>query len=116
MSKQKTHEEWFVGVRVQYRVESGDNAYLNAYCWYPGYKPGDRYVRTEDEARRVLDYAYRLRNGERFYDADGKRYEHHAAGTLGIGVECTRETDAALKIVGHIIKKRIVTEWEVVDD
>ena len=111
-----THEEYYVGVRQKYYADRGDMRYYNALGWYPGHKPGQRYVRTEDEARRVLNHAYELWNGEKVYDANGKRYETHAAGALGVNVEHTRETDDRMKIVAHIIKKRTVTEWETINE
>lgn len=121
MAKQtvKTHEEWTVGIRKRFQDKYNEEGYYDAlaYCpWMEGVKVKSRYAKSEEEARRALDYVYQLFNGEKLYDRNGKRYEHQNAGHIGISIECTKETDADQMIVAHYIKKRIVTEWEVIEE
>lgn len=116
MSEKKTHEEWFVGVRQRCQVRRGEKRWYNAYGWYDdGHKLGDRYVDSEEKARKVLDNAYRLWNGKKMYDGNGKRYDVHQAGMIGIATEHTKEADYDMEIVEHVIRKRTVTEWEEVE-
>ena len=108
-------EQYYVGVIQRYRAESGEG-YYNALMWYPDRKPGQRYVNSKEKAERVLEYAYNLWNSKKVYNANGKRYNNHKVGTLGVSVECTKKTDEQMEIVKHIIKKRMVTEWETLED
>ena len=104
------HEEWLVQVKQRYWEEHGGDKWRNAMMWY-----GDgnrRYAKTAEEAKQVLDHAYVLFNGEKIYDADGKRYDTHPAGMLSVAVESTRESDKDLEIVASRVMKRIVTDWE----
>ena len=111
--KQKTHEQWLVTVKQRWN----DN-WFNAIRWYPGNTMAKRYAKSEEEAKAVLDYAYKLWNGKKSYDKDGKRYETSEIGTSGLGmsVEHTRDTDHDMEIVAHRIEKRIVTNWETVEE
>ena len=111
-----THEEWFVGVQQKYWYEKGEHKWTNAVMWYPEHKRGQRYVRTKEEAEKVLDNAYKLWNGEHIYNEKGERYETHEAGMIGVTTVNTRESDDDLRIVKHIIQKRIVTEWETIEE
>ena len=116
--KQKTHEEWYVGALQKYQQDDPEwkDRYYNALLWYPGTRLGMRYVRTEEKAKQVLDYAYKLWNGEKFYNENGERYETQRAGYLGVATVSTKEDDERMRIVKHIIKKRTVTEWEIVEE
>ena len=76
----------------------------------------DRYCKTEAEAKAVLNHAYKMWNGAKKYNEKGERYEtSEAAPGIGVSLVCTKETDKEQEIVGHIIRKRIVTEWETVE-
>lgn len=114
-TKKDTHEEWIV--LVQMRCDEQEDRWLNARMWYPGVtKFNDRYSKTEQEARNVLDFAYKKWNGKKFYDADGKRRELvDSCGGLGVELVCDSATDHRMEIVRHKIRKRIVTDWETVD-
>lgn len=115
--KAKTHEEWMVGFRPKFVEDKGEKTWFNAMLYCPwNYENGRRYARTEEEARRALNYVYKERNGEKLYDENGKRYEYMPTGSIGVSIECTKETDEDQKIVKHIIKKRIVTDWEVIEE
>lgn len=113
---QKTHEEYFVGVRMRYEKDEMERkgTWSNALMWYPGRKGNARYVTTEAEARKVLAYAYKLWNGEKAYNEKGERYETSACGGIGITTVSTKKTDEDMQIVAHIIRKRTVTDWEEV--
>lgn len=111
-----THEEWMVAVKQNCDVRRGEDRWWNAVMWYPKSKSGQRYVRTEEEARSVLNYAYERWNGEKIYNEKGERYETSYDGGIGITLVSTKETDEDMRIVKHKIKKRIVTEWEVVEE
>lgn len=110
------HEEWFVGVQQKCFYERGEQSWYNAMSWYPDHKAGQRYARTQEEAEKVLDNAYKLWNGEHVYNEKGERYETHEAGMLGITTVSTKKSDDDMRIVKHIIKKRIVTDWETVEE
>lgn len=113
---QKTHEEWYVGVRTVGEELDGETGYHNAIFYWPKQKGlSHKYVKTEKEAREILDNAYSKFNKEFKYNADGKRYEHQQAGSFGIAIECDAKSDDRMRIASHIIKKRIVTEWEVAE-
>ena len=113
----KTHEQYFVGVLKKYEADEGETKYYNALCWYPKRTGGARYVTTLDEAKAVLDNAYKLWNRTHTYNSKGERYEtSEAAPGIGVSLVCTPETDERHRIVKHIIKKRIVTEWEIVEE
>lgn len=103
------HEEWLVQVQKRF---SGDK-WWNAKSWYPGTKLGDRYCATEAEAKMVLNHALRVWNGKKQYGADGKRYERQDE---FVTVACDRRTDRDQEIVKWRIRKRIVTDWEMVDN
>lgn len=113
---QKMKEEWFVGVRKKFEEERGETGYYNAIMWYPYRNGNRRYAKSEEEAKAILNYAYRLWNGEKVYGDDGKRYEHTSAGMFGISIECDKKTDEAQRIVAHVIKRRKVTDWKVTDE
>lgn len=111
MEKHKTHEEWLVLVKQRF-----DDCWTNAKMWYPGTRMRDRYCATEAEAHRVLNYAYKKWNGKKIYDDDGKRREEsNAGGSIRITVVCNRDTDHDMEIIAHVIRKRIVTEWETTE-
>lgn len=110
----KTHEEWFVGVKQKWEVERGETRWTNACIWYNG-SDNKRYVGSEEEARAVLENAYRHWNGDKTYNEKGERYTTHEAGCIGIATVHTKETDDDMVIVEHIIKKRTVTEWETIE-
>lgn len=118
MKKAKTHEEWFVGFRQQYEEEKGKKNWRIAKHYYPGVTSAhDQYCRTEEEARKVLDCVYKKFNGVHVYNAKGERYEtSEAAPGIGVSVVMTKEDDRAFRIVKHIIRKRTVTDWEVVEE
>lgn len=114
-AKKKTHDEYYIG--VEKRFDKG--RLWNAMMWHPRYqnrKLSERYASTLEEAKEVLNYAYKLWNGKKVYDSNGKRYETHTAGMIGISVEHDVKSDRDQEIVRHVIKKRTVTEWEVVDE
>lgn len=112
---EKTHEEWLVLVKQNFRKDSKKPWYC-AKLWYPSCKGlNDFYCSSEKEARKVLDHAYELWNGTKVYDSNGKRYETSPAGYLSVSVEHTKETDKDLMIVEHQIRKRIVSNWEIVE-
>lgn len=112
----KMKEEWYVGVRKKFQEDLGEKGYFNAISWYPNHKSGQRYASSEEEAKAILNHAYRLWNKEHVYGADGKRYENSTAGMLGISVECDKKTDDAQRIVSYVIKRRKVTDWTVTDE
>ena len=91
------------------------DTWTNALGWVKGTKLGQRYVKTKAEAVKVLNNAYQMWNGEKVYDSNGKRYETTQAGCIGVTTEHTRKTDHDLENVEHIIKKRVVTDWETVE-
>ena len=110
----KTHEEWIVVVK-----QRNDDSWRNARFWYPEAKSiNDRYCKTEEEAQKVLANAYKLWNGEKAYNADGKRSEVVSVieGLGSISVESDRKLDHDMEIVAHKIRKRIVTDWETVEE
>ena len=114
----KTHEEYFVGVLKKYDADKGETRFYNARAWYPGVNSiTDRYCKTLEEAKRVLAHAYKLWNGVKLYNEKGERYETtEAAPGIGVSLVCTKETDEDHRIVKHIIRRRVVTEWEVVEE
>lgn len=114
MAKAKTHEEWMVGVKQKF--DEDKDGWTNAVMWYPTKKKWQRFVRTEEEAKKVLNYAYELWNGEKVYNEKGERYETSYAGCIGITTVSTKKTDEDMRIVKHIIKKRVVTDWELVEE
>lgn len=108
-----THEEWFVGVKKAYQFKyDKQQRWMNAMCWFYDKK---RYADSEEEAKAILNKAYEMWNGEKIYNEKGERYETEKAGLVGVTTVSTRETDEHQKIVEHIIKKRIVTDWEIVE-
>ena len=115
MKKVTTHEEYLV--LVQFRSDADDNRWNNAKMWWPGVKNlHDRYCGTEEEAQAVLANAYKVWNGKKHYDAEGKRYTpQDLGGGLGATLVHTKESDHDLEIVRHRIKKRLVTDWELVE-
>lgn len=115
MEKQRTHEEYFIGIRHRDNCEElkARKAWQNAMNYYPGHK--STFAKTEQEARDVLAYAYKLWNGEKAYDAEGKRYETSAVGPFGVTMVSDKKIDDDLRIVEHVIRKRIVTDWEVIE-
>lgn len=110
--KEKMHEQYYVGVYQRY---SPDKVY-NAIRYYPGNTMSQRYVKTLEEAKKVLNNAYKIWNKEKIYDENGKRYEMQKCGCIGISIESTKETDHGLEIIKHVIKKRLVTDWEVIEE
>ena len=113
-AKKKTHDEYYIG--VEKRFDKGH--WWNAMMFHPRYqnrKLSERYANTLEEAQEILDYAYKLCNGKKTYNSKGERYETHTAGMIGISVVHDARSDHDQEIVGHVIKKRTVTEWEVVD-
>lgn len=108
-----THEEWIV--LVQQRCE---DRWLNARMWYPGVKSiNDRFCKTEEEAHKVLENAYRKWNGKKVYNVDGKRSELvDSINGIGVSLVSDREQDHRMEIVAHKIRKRIVTEWETIEE
>lgn len=117
-AKAKMHEQYYVGVIKRFEVENGDPNYYNALMWYPTRKPGARYVKTIEEAKRVLNYAYKLWNGTKVYDSDGKRIETSEIGNSGLGISIvsTKDDDRRQEIVKHIIQKRMVSDWDTVEE
>ena len=113
MMNQNTHEEWIV--LVQQRCE---DRWLNARMWYPGVKSlTDRFCKTEEEAQAVLANAYKKWNGKKVYNADGKRSELvDSVNGIGVSLVSDREQDHRMEIIAHKIRKRIVTEWETIEE
>lgn len=116
----KMHEQYFVGVVQKFELEEfqKDGGYRNAMSWYPGRKSlATRYVKTLEEAKKVLDNAYKTWNGVHVYNEKGERYEiSEAAPGIGVSLVCTKETDDRMRIVKHVIQKRLVTDWENVEE
>ena len=113
------HEQYFVGVIQKFNQEKYEAAgkYHNAICWYPARKGVAMYVRTPDEAKKVLDHAYKKWNGVHIYNEKGERYEtQEAAPGIGVTMVCTKKLDDDMRIVKHIIQKRLVTDWETVEE
>lgn len=110
-----SHEEWFVGVLQQNDIDEGQTKYRNAIMWMPGRKAGDpRYCKTKDEAKEVLANALKIWNSKKSYDADGKRREvQRGIAPFGVTMILDRDMDERLRIVKYVIKKRIVTDWEI---
>lgn len=114
----KTHEQYFVGVIKKYQQKEyeADGKYYNAICWYPARKGNARYVGTLEEAKKVLDHAYKMWNGVHVYNEKGERYEtNEAAPGIGVTMVLTKELDDRQRIVKHVIQKRLVTDWETID-
>ena len=109
----KTHEEWIVGIMFAHNEKEG--TYSNALYHYPGSKIGDRYCKSHEEAQRVLEYVYRKFNSVKTYNAKGERYETRTEGHIGVTLVSRKEDDNRMRIVKHYIKKRTVTEWEIVE-
>lgn len=109
-------EQWYVGVMFKYEEKEG--MWSNAYKWYKDRPKGASYVKTKEEAKKVLENAYRIWNGEKQYDSNGERREVNEIGASGLGVSvvCTKETDDDMRIVRHMIKRRYVTDWEVMEE
>ena len=110
----KTHEEWIVVVKQRF-----DDRWRNARMWYPEAKSiNDRYCKTEEEAQKVLANAYKLWNGEKAYNVDGTRSEVTSVieGLGSISFISDKKIDHDMEIVAHKIKKRIVTDWETVEE
>lgn len=110
----KTHEEWVVLVK-----QRSCDGWWNARLWYPECKSiNDKYCKTEEEAQKVLTYAYKLWNGKKAYNAAGKRSEVASVikGLGSISVESDRKIDHDMEIVAHKIRKRVVTDWETVEE
>lgn len=92
-----------------------DDIWRNAVYMYSDGKR--RFARTEVEARAALGKALEDWNGEKSYNEKGERYETNGiGGGLAATLVCTKDTDKALRIVKWEIKKRIVTDWELVDE
>ena len=112
----KQNEEWMVAIRHRCDKERhGDNArWANAMMYY-SHSLSRRYAKSEAEARAALNHAYEIFNGVKLYDSNGKRYEYQQAGMIGVSLECDKKIDHDMEIVEHMIKKRIVTDWETVE-
>lgn len=112
--KKEMHEEYLVQIMIRY--EEKDGRWTNAVRYDPNSKAGQRYVKTEAEAKAVLDRAYQMRNGAKVYDSNGERITTHSAGMIGVNMVHTKESDKAHEIVKHRIRKRLVTDWELVEE
>ena len=114
--EKKMHEEYPVQIMIRY--EEKDGRWTNAVRYDPIYnsKAGQRYVKTEAEAKAVLDRAYQMRNGKKFYNENGERITTQSAGMIGVSMVHTKESDKAHEIVKHRIRKRLVTDWEIVEE
>ena len=112
--KQEMHEEYLVQVMHRYSVKEGH--WSNAIRYMPDNKINQRYAESEEQAKAVLDNAYKKWNGQKVYDANGERRTTQAAGMIGVGVVHTKETDKDLEIVKHRIRKRLVSDWELVEE
>ena len=114
MSSKKTHEEWIVLVRQRCDADR----WMNARMWYPGVKSiNDRYCGTEEEAQKVLANAYRKWNGVKVYNADGKRSELvDCINGIGVSLVSDKKQDYRMQIIAHKIRKRVVTEWETIEE
>jgi hypothetical protein len=108
-----THEEWIVLGQQRW-----EDRWLNARMWYPGIKSiNDRFCKTEEEAHKVLENAYRKWNGKKVYNADGKRSELvDSVNGIGVSLVSDREQDHLMEIVAYKIRKRIVTDWETIEE
>lgn len=117
-TSRKTHEEWFVGVRFKYEADEMKRRgkWSNAIQWYPSAMSGQRYATSKEQAKKILEWAYRHWNGEKTYNEKGERYETNACGGIGITMVSTKKTDDDLRIVSHILRKRRVTDWEVIEE
>ena len=112
----ETHEQYLVGVLQKYKAENGKEHYMNAAIWDKNARPGQRYYRNEAAAREALKNAYKLWNGAKCYDANGKRIEQtDTINGIGIALVTDKKHDDDMRIVKHYIKKRIVTEWEQIE-
>ena len=109
-----THEEWIV--LVQQRCGEAEGRWYNAKSWYPGTALGDRYCKTEAEARAVLANAYRKWNSKKVYNEDGKRTEMvDSVNGIGVSFVADKQMDHDMEIVRYKIRKRIVTDWETIE-
>ena len=109
-----THEQYMVA--VLHRGNKVTGQYINAVMYYPNHKPGKKYVKTLEEAHKVLEYAYGKFNGAKAYNAEGERTETTKAGAIGVSMTVTKHEDRSMEIVSHYIKKRTVTDWEEVEE
>lgn len=107
-------EEWLV--QIMFKMEEAEGKWSNARFYYPGVKfGGDRYCKSEPEAKRVLDHAYEKFNGVRMYNDKGERYEvDKAAPGINVTSVITPKDDDYMRIVKHRILMREVTDWEKV--
>ena len=111
-----THEEWFVGVQQKCFLERDETKWSNAAMWCESIGLSKRYASSEEEAMKVLNHALELWNGVKIYDSDGKRREcYDVGGGIGVAIVSTEKQDDDMRIVRYIIKKREVTDWEVID-
>ena len=109
-------EQWFAGVIQKHDADEGETIYRNVVMWDNSRKPGNRYYKTREDAQKALDHAYEIWNGEKHYRADGTREEVvDVVNGMGVSLISDRKTDEDMKIVTHIIQKRMVTEWETVE-
>mgnify|MGYP006958159049 CR=1 FL=1 len=109
----KLHEQWFVGVKHRYNVEKGLDAFRNAIQYMPNRKSGVNYCKTEEEAKKVLANALEKFNGKKQYDKDGKWRERM---DRWIEIVSDKKSDEDLMIVSWVIRKRMVTDWEDIDE
>jgi hypothetical protein len=112
--EKKMHEQYHV--QIMHRHDEKEGRWLNAIADYYPHKPFQKYVATLEEAKKVLDCAYEYWNGHKVYDSNGERRTTQAAGMIGVSMVHTKETDKDLEIVKHRIRKRMVTDWELVEE
>ena len=73
--------------------------------------------KTEEEAQAVLANAYKKWNSKKVYNADGKRSELvDSINGIGVSLVSDKDMDHRMEIIAHKIRKRIVTEWETVEE
>ena len=110
-------EQWFAGVLQKYEADKGTTNYRNVIMWDNNRKPGNRYYPTRKDAEKALAHAYEIWNGVKQYRADGTREKLvDAVNGIGVSMVIDRRTDESMRIVKHIIQKRMVTEWETVEE
>ena len=113
----KMREQWYVAVMQNRDEKEGNGRYYNVCMWDRNRKPGARYYKTREDAQKALDNAYKILNGKKQYDANGRREELvDCVNGLGISLVADKRIDDDLRIVKHIIQKRMVTDWETIEE
>ena len=102
-------------VMVQHVNDQKENKWWNLK-FFVGNHFGDRYFTNEETARAELEKYIKNHNRDFEYDKDGKRLAKvDILNGLGISVIADKQADDNNRVIAYKIKKREVTEWEVIE-